>query len=146
MADEPFYKDLKLTNRSFGAQVSGRDGVDLLATLQRDLHTIDGRANLAQAVINRLLTRQGELARLGHPQYGSRLYQLVGEPNSIRMRGLAELYIREALDRESRIEEITEIAFAPIDRRQGRHELKVRIRVRPVDETEELTITLPINL
>lgn len=146
MADEHLYTDIQLTNRAFEAQTSDRDYVDLRATLQRDLRLVSGRANLAQAIINRLLTRQGELAPLGHPQYGSRLYLLVGEPNNIRVQALAETYIREALAQEQRIAEISEIAFAPINRQQGRHELNIRIRVLPVEESTELTITLPLNL
>ena len=36
-----------------------------------DLVARDGLENLAQAVILRLLTPRGELAALGHPDYGS---------------------------------------------------------------------------
>lgn len=146
MADEQLYTDIRLSNRDFEAQTSDRDYVDLRATLQRDLQVVNGRANLAQAIVNRLLTRQGELTPLGHPSYGSRLYLIVGESNNVRMQALAEIYIREALDQEQRIAEITEVAFAPINRAQGRHELPIRIRVLPIGATEELTITLPINL
>ncbi|MGV2388060.1 MAG UNVERIFIED_CONTAM: hypothetical protein LVR29_06225 [Microcystis novacekii LVE1205-3] len=37
-----------------------------------DLGAIEGQTNLRQAILNRLLTRKGELAKLGHPDYGSR--------------------------------------------------------------------------
>ena len=57
-----------------------------LQTERGDLKLVRGRANLAQAVLNRLFTRQGALARLGHPDYGSRLYLLPGEPNNRRTR------------------------------------------------------------
>lgn len=146
MPENLFFKDIKLTNRALDQQVSDRYGVDLEASLQKDLKTVSGRANLAQAIINRLLTRRGELAPLGHPEYGSRLWELMGEPNNVRVRGLAEIYIRECLAQESRIREIPEIAFAPINRQRGRHELNIRITVRPIGDEEDLAIILPINL
>ena len=154
MPDDQFLLDLKLANgaaneladRSFDRQISDRDGVTFVSTVQKDLATIGGRANLAQAIINRLLTRKGELRSLGHPDYGSRLYELVGEPNNIRVQGLAEIYIRESLAQESRIEQITGIAFAPINRHANRHELRMQISVKPRGSAENLTLILPINL
>lgn len=144
MADEQ-YIDLQLSRRNFDEQVSDRDYVDLLRANNGDLQTVSGRHNLAQAVINRLLTRKGELRRLGHPQYGSRLYQLVGELNNARVRGLAEIYIRESLAQESRIAEITAIEFAPVSRSQGRNVMQAAISVLPVGEQSPFTISIPIN-
>jgi len=154
MPNDQFLLDLKLANgaaneladRNFDQQISDRDGVTLVSTVQKDLAMLGGRANLAQAIINRLLTRQGELRSLGHPGYGSRLYELVGEPNNIRVQGLAEIYIRESLAQESRIEAITGIAFAPINRHANRHELRIQISVKPIGSPENLTLILPINL
>lgn len=68
-----------------------------------DLATVSGPANLAQALIHRLLTRVGELADLGHPEYGSRLHLLIGERNTEGNRRLAKLFILEALSQEPRI-------------------------------------------
>lgn len=110
------YKDLKLTRRAFDQMTSDREFVDLSAGTGGDLDTTTGRANLAQAIINRLLTRRGELAQLGHPEYGSRLHELVGELNNLRLRALAELYIRDCLAQESRIEKVRYVTFEPPDR------------------------------
>ena len=44
----------------------------------RDAGAVSGRANLAQALVLRLLTRQGALTGLGHPDYGCRLTELIG--------------------------------------------------------------------
>ncbi len=144
MADET-YIDLRLSRRNFDEQVSDRDYVDLLRANNGDLKTVDGRENLAQAIINRLLTRKGELRRLGHPQYGSRLYQLVGELNNARVRGMAEIYIRESLAHEKRIVEITRIEFAPISRSQGRNVMQASISVLPTGSQSPITIAIPIN-
>src|SRR3954471_24170247 len=79
----------------------------------RDLATVDGRDSLRQALVNRLRTRRGELAPLGHPTYGSRLFTLLGRPNTDTMRNLAKLFVLEALAEEPRIE------------------MKLRVRVTP---------------
>lgn len=114
---------------------------------QQDLNRVDGRKNLAQAIVNRFYTRRGELTKLGHPSYGSRLYLLMGEPNNIRTRKLAELYIRECLEQESRIAEIKEIRFEPPSRDlDKRNVLLTTIILQPVGESTDLNIQLAINL
>lgn len=138
--------DIFLTHRSFDEMASDRVGLDI-AIERGDLKLTDGRANLAQALINRLLTRRGELAGLGHPDYGSRLYQLVGEPNSRRTQAVAELYIREALAGETRIREISAITFAPPSLRpEKRSTLEVTIAILPVDEDQLLVVTTRVPL
>ena len=62
--------------------------------------------NATQAVIHRIKTVQGELADLGHPDYGSRHHQLIGQPNTVRNRNLIKLYILQALALEPRIRKI----------------------------------------
>lgn len=146
MADDLFHRDLRLTRRSFDQVLSDRDKVDLELSATGDVATVNGRANLAQAIINRLFTRLGELTRLGHPTYGSRLHSLVGERNVTRARGLAEIYIRECLGQEPRIAEIVEIAFAPPSRSEERSTLRVQIIVRPVGDEQPLSLVLPIGL
>lgn len=138
--------DLFLTRRSFDLLTSDRVGVDL-ATERGDIKLVNGRANLAQAVLNRLFTRRGELAGLGHPDYGSRLYQLIGEPNTRRSQAVAELYIREALADEPRIREIVVIIFEPPSlRADKRNVMELTIAILPVDEDEPLTIGAQIPL
>ena len=67
--------DLALERRGTGVRTSDRDGVEL-AERRGDLAVATGRENLAQALLNRLHTRRGALAALGHPGYGSRLHTL----------------------------------------------------------------------
>jgi len=78
-----------------------------------DLNTIDGLENLAQAVMMRLLTPVGELASLGHPEYGSRLHELIGRENTQTTRNLIKLYILESLALEPRIAEMAAVRVAP---------------------------------
>jgi phage gp46-like protein len=126
--------DLKLTPGELGQKTG-------------DLGTVDGRKNLSQAIVNRFYTRRGELTKLGHPEYGSRLYLLMGEPNNIRTRQLAELYIRECLAQESRIAEIKEISFEPPSRNLEKiNVLLATIILKPVGESSDFNIQLAINL
>ena len=76
--------------------------VGLRATGPAGLATVSGRANLAQALILRLLTPRGSMAALGHPGYGSRLVELVGRRNDVATRNLARLFVIEALGQEPR--------------------------------------------
>jgi phage baseplate assembly protein W len=88
---------------------AGRGGV-------RDLRLIGGRDNLRQAIMMRLLTPVGELAGLGHPDYGSRLFELVGRVNTDTTRNLARLYILESLQLEPRISKVNRISVTQVDR------------------------------
>src|SRR5436305_11450294 len=142
---DDYGKDLKLTGRAFDQMTSDRDPVDLLAAANGDVRTVTGRENLAHAVVNRLLTRRGELAWLGHPNYGSRLHLLVGELNNARTRGLAEIYVRESLAQEPRIQAVTKVAFGPPARGLDRDTLYVSITVRPVGGGGDLTLTVPLQ-
>ena len=140
------YKDLRLIRRSFDLETSDREYVSLQSEGTGDLATVTGRNNLAQAVINRLLTRRGELTALGHPDYGSRLYELVGELNNLRIRALAELYIRDCLAQEKRIEKVTYVTFQAPERGIDRHYLKTTIGIKAVGEEQVFGIVIPINI
>ncbi len=103
-----------------------------------DYETIDGRDNLGQAVVMRLLTPRGELAELGHPEYGSRLNELLGAPNSETRRGLAKLFVLEALAQEPRIAKVEEVTVTPAI--EERDLVDILIRVQPVGAAETVTI------
>ena len=79
----------------------------------RDLTVSSDLDNLRQAIEIRLLTPKGELAALGHADYGSRLPDLIGQPNTETNRNLAKLYVIEALKQERRIEKIVAVEVTP---------------------------------
>lgn len=145
MTDILNQKDLFLSQRPADRLTSDRETVDLRIILG-DLATIEGQANLRQAILNRLLTRKGELAKLGHPDYGSRLHSLIGEPNNTRTRSLADLYIRECLQQEPRLEEITQLSFAQPSPEGDRSVLQITIAVKPLGQADNLTVNLSLNL
>lgn len=78
-----------------------------------DVGLVSGTENLGQAVLLRLLTPRGELSELAHPEYGSRLHELVGRPNTPTTRNLMKLFILESLKQEPRIEEVKKVSVEP---------------------------------
>jgi phage baseplate assembly protein W len=103
-----------------------------------DIGIVRGRDNLGQAVILRLLTPRGELAELGHPEYGSRLHELIGNLHTATTRNVARLFILESLQQEPRIAKVTavEVTAAP----GLRDAVRVLLQIRPVAATEIVTI------
>lgn len=86
-------------------------GSDLRVTAAQpvDLETVQDAPNLAQALLLRFLTRQGDLTQLGHPDYGSRLYTLIGELNNVTNRNRAKLFVLEALAAEPRVQTVVSV-------------------------------------
>ena len=103
-----------------------------------DIGTVTGRDNLGQAIMMRLLTPTGELAPLGHPEYGSRLHELVGRENTETNRNLARLYILQSLQLEPRIAEIEEVLVE--QDQEHRVLVNVQLKVKPADGTGTVVI------
>jgi phage baseplate assembly protein W len=103
-----------------------------------DLGVVSGRDNLGQAVILRLLTPRGELASLGHPDYGSRLHELIGQPNTETNRNLVKLFILESLHAESRIEKVVRVTVEAAPGTRDR--VNVQLAVKPVGDSTPVTI------
>jgi len=105
---------------------------------RRDFVTITGRGNLGQALTTRLLTPKGELTPLGHPDYGSRLHEVIGAPNTSGTRNLAKLFVIEALKQERRVEKIVRVDVAPHP--VNRFLITIAIEVKPVGEDTVLAV------
>jgi phage baseplate assembly protein W len=103
-----------------------------------DVGGVSGRENLGQAIIMRLLTPRGELSELAHPEYGSRLHELIGRQNTETTRNLGKLFILESLQAEPRVEEVLEVTVEPT--RGRRDSVSVLLRVKPVGAFPALTI------
>ncbi|WP_058556387.1 hypothetical protein [Thiohalocapsa sp. ML1] len=111
--------------------------------LLHDLDTLDGRDLLAQAVWLRLAIPRGELAHLGHPDFGSRLHRLIGRRMSAATLALAEAYVREALRREPLIAGITALSITgdPLTSR-----LDIAVQVQPAAGAPlDLALTLALD-
>ncbi|UBF27081.1 GPW/gp25 family protein [Kovacikia minuta CCNUW1] len=81
-------------------------GFDLFSDNEGDLSLAEGNENIAQALSLRLQVRQGELAPLGIPNYGSRLHELIGEPNNRRTQVRLMAFARQAIAQDPRVEKI----------------------------------------
>ena len=109
-----------------------------------DLGAVAGRENLGQALILRLLTQKGALAPLGHPDYGSRLVELIGELNNQTSRNLARLYTIEAVSQEPRVRQLLDLS---VEASQSSPDtLRIAFSVLPLDDDMPLGIALEVTL
>jgi phage baseplate assembly protein W len=97
----------------------------------RDLSLVSDLDNLRQAIEIRLLTPKGELEPLGHADYGSRLPDLIGQPNTETTRNLAKLYVIEALKQERRVQKIVAVDVTPDA--GNRHLIRFFLKVLPIE-------------
>ncbi len=121
-------------------QQSARILVDLV-----DLETLSTQDNLAQALLLRFLTPVGELQLLGHPDYGSRLFELIGELNNDTNRNRAKLYVLEALAAEPRVQQ-PPLLVSVTQNRANPTEMDIEIHLKPVDSDSVLNLVFPFFL
>jgi phage baseplate assembly protein W len=119
---------------------------DNVSPQELDLGICRGHANLVQSLLLRLKTERGELAGLGHPSYGSRHHQLVGEPNTEANRNLIKLYIIECLKQEPRLESIEKLEVRPGQGRENRDKVDVQISLKLKGNPGPLNLVLPFWL
>lgn len=97
-----------------------------------------------QLLVNRLKTRRGELAALGHPEYGSRHHELLGQPNTERIRARIKLHVLECLGHEPRIAEV--LGCEVTADRPARDVVRIAISVRLLDEDTPRNLVVPFSL
>lgn len=119
-------------------------GLDLLVSKKGDLQTVSGRENLGQAILHRMMTRQGELVDIGHPDYGSRLHELIGEPNNEDTRDLVRLYIKECISQEPRVQDIVSLLVNV--HKDNPHAVLVDITVLPIKSNVPMNVVFPFYL
>jgi phage baseplate assembly protein W len=129
-----FFEDADVV-ASYSATRGGR--VDLETAAQLD--------NLTQAVANRLKTRKGELSALGHPEYGSRHHELMGEPNVPRTRNLIKLYVLQALRDEPRIRRVLHVEAKP-EHEPPRDSVRIEVEVELEGLPTPLNLVVPFSL
>jgi phage baseplate assembly protein W len=143
MPDRQLLRDIRLVLlhrelRPVYAIAEDRHTVPNKADPLTDFGAIDGRDNLGQAILMRLLTPAGELTALAHPEYGSRLHELVGSRNITTSQNLAKLYILESLRQEPRIQKVINVTVEPAAGTRDR--LNVSIVVQPIGDTAVLSV------
>ncbi len=110
-----------------------------------DLATLDGRENLAQALMLRLLTPRGTLAALGHADYGSRLSELIGRHKNEELRNLCRAFVLETAAQEPRVEpKAVDVRFELEEERFDN--FVFTLAVAPVAGGDPVTLSLEVGL
>jgi phage baseplate assembly protein W len=119
-------------------------GGDLVPDAAGDLDLATGADNIVQALTLRLLVRRGELARLGWPDFGSRLHELIGEPNIRRTHLRLMAFAREAVEADPRVVEVAQIRayVLPGERDVARLDLDVVL----ITEQTPVNLVFDVNL
>jgi phage gp46-like protein len=148
MSNERWGTDLRLLDDLLRQDDTdlGRDlfVTERLATGRVDLETLTELDNLKQALLLRFLTRWGELEALGHPAYGSRLFDLLGERNTLASRNRAKLYVLEALAMEPRVAEVLRVVVET--NRADPTRIDISVSLRAIDSDTPLNLVFPFFL
>jgi phage baseplate assembly protein W len=140
-------KDLKLNFQPYfyeGKIFYKAEISDISVARSGDLEIVSGFDNLRQAIIMRLSISKGELEDLGHPTYGSRLFELFGQPNCERTREEIKRIVVECLNQEPRIKEILSVSTRVMP--SDPDSLEIEISVLPIGGNVPLNIIYPFNL
>ncbi len=147
-ADARFGTDLRLL-RDLERQNDRDRGTDLSTAHRRetgqvDLESLTGADNLKQALLLRFLTPAGELALLGHPEYGSRLFELIGERNTETNRNRAKVFVLQALAAEPRVKEVRAVRVT--QNRADRTRIDIDVELVAIDSDTPLNLVFPFSL
>jgi len=129
-----FGNDLELYGRN--------ETYDLRPNDAGDLELARGNENIIQALTLRLRVRRGELASLGWPAYGSRLHELIGEPNINRVHVRLMAYARSAIEEDPRVAEVSEISATPSER----DTVRLKMEIRLIDQPNPLNMVFDFDL
>jgi phage baseplate assembly protein W len=109
-----------------------------------DLALARGNDNIVQALTMRLLVRKGELAQLGWPNYGSRIHELIGEPNNQRTRTILMAHARTAIEQDPRVEEVIGVVARVLEGERDVARLDIEIQL--INENHPLNLVFDVRL
>ncbi len=118
--------------------------LDLTGDRAGDLALASGNDNIVQALSLRLLVRKGELALLGVPDYGSRLHELIGEPNNQRTRVIAMGHARAAVEQDPRVKEVENVEARVLP--GERDVVRIDMQIELIRETTPLNLVFDLRL
>ncbi len=131
----------------FGTDIGltdGGTGFDFGVARGGDLALAEGIANIEQALKLRLLVRKGEMAPLGLATYGSRLHELLGEPNNQRTRVIAMGHARSAIEQDPRVDKVLEVqADSPPG---DRDTLRLTMTIRMIASNTPVNLVFDLRL
>lgn len=133
--EQLFGNDLKVEARA--------PGLDLVAAMG-DMALAQGNDNITQALRLRLMVRRGELAPLGWPDYGSRLHELIGEPNNARTHIKLMAFARSAVEADPRVLEVEDVYTQVLE--GERDVVRVHLEIRLIDQPNPLNLVFDVRL
>jgi phage baseplate assembly protein W len=117
---------------------------DLVPDVGGDLALAEGNANIVQALTMRLLVRKGELAALGWPNYGSRLHEMLGEPNNRRTHTILMAHARTAIEQDARVVQVTGMRAYIL---QGERDVvRLEMEIQLITENNPLNLVFDVRL
>ena len=135
----------------FGTDIRLMDGAGGLdfslegpAGASGDLGLAVGNDNAVQALTLRLRVHKGELANLGWPEYGSRLHELIGEPDLARTRLKAQTFARDAVEADPRVKKVESVDVVSIPGERG--VLRLAMAVLLIDQPTPLNLVFDVAL
>jgi phage baseplate assembly protein W len=117
----------RFTERSGGARISSTTSAE--------------HAHIHESILQILGTRPGE--RFMRPEFGTRLKDLVFEPNDEILKGLVRAYVLEAIERWEKRVVLTKVTFDDSPANLDRNLLLVRIHYRVVASQVEGNLVYP---
>lgn len=109
-----------------------------------DIALAVGNDNIVQALTMRLRVRLGELTPLGWPDYGSRLHELIGEPDLARTRLKAQVFARDAVEADPRVKKVESVEVIGIP--GERLVLRLAMLVSVISEPQPLNLVFDLTL
>jgi phage baseplate assembly protein W len=88
--------------------------------------------------------RRGDLAPLGWPAYGSRLHELIGEPNINRVHVRLMAYARSAIEEDPRVAEVSEVTARVLP--GERDMVRLTMDIRLIDQPNPLNMVFDFDL
>jgi phage baseplate assembly protein W len=110
-----------------------------------DLSIAAGADNVVQALLVRFNTPLGELTELGHPDYGTRLHDLIGRPNNQVTRNLIRLFTLETLRQEPRVAAVESLDVQVLPGRPDQVLVPVRLRATGAPTPLNLVFTVALE-
>jgi phage baseplate assembly protein W len=107
-----------------------------------DLALARGNDNIVQALTLRLRVHRGELAPLGWPDYGSRLHELIGEPNVRRTHLKLQAFARQAVEEDPRVLKVLQVTAQP----EERTTVRLMMDIQLIDRPSPLNLVLDVSL
>lgn len=119
-----------------GRDIALTETSDMKINTSDDFALIKWQNNLKQAMLNVLRTARGELVL--HPDYGSRLHEVLGTNPNDETLIIVKSHVREALLQEPRIDTIDEIKVSFRD--ELKKEIDVEVTVTPIYDLNQLNM------